>query len=377
MGHKVHPYGFRLGVSRTWTAKWYADKEYTTLLKEDIAIRQLVDRRLANASVSGVEIERGINHVTVTIHTAKPGIVIGKGGQNVEVLRQQIGALTKRKVKLEIKEIRQPELDAYLVAMNIAQQLTRRIAFKKAMKQAIQRSMKAGAKGVKIAVAGASAAPRWAAASGTAKAASRSARCAPTSATARSTRTRPTAGSASRSGSTRARSLSSAGAARQLPFPPPPRPPPRRGSDAMLMPRRVKHRKVMRGRMSGMAKGGYTVAFGEYGLATLEPAWITSRQIEAARRAMTRSVKRGGKIWIRVFPDKPATKKPAETRMGSGKGAPDHWVAVVKPGRILFEMAGVDREAAVEAMRLATHKLPVATRVVVRENAQEVTDGDR
>ena len=128
----------------------------------------------------------------------------------------------------------------------------------------------------------------------------------------------------------------------------------------MLMPRRVKHRKVMRGRMSGMAKGGHTVAFGEYGLATLEPAWITARQIEAARRAMTRSVKRGGKIWIRVFPDKPATKKPAETRMGSGKGAPDHWVAVVRPGRILFEMAGVEHEAAVEAMRLASHKLPVA-----------------
>ena len=112
------------------------------------------------------------------------------------------------------------------------------------------------------------------------------------------------------------------------------------------MPKRVKHRKVMRGRMSGVAKGGHTVAFGEYGLATQEPAWITSRQIEAARRAMTRSVKRGGKIWIRIFPDKPATKKPAETRMGSGKGAPDHWVAVVKPGRILFEMAGVDHDSA-------------------------------
>ncbi len=154
MGHKVHPYGFRLGVSRTWTAKWYADKDYTDLLKEDIAIRQLVARRLANASVSGVEIERGINHVTVTIHTAKPGIVIGKGGANVELLRQQVGALTKRKVKLEVKEIRQPELDAYLVAANIAQQLARRIAFKKAMKQAVQRTMKAGAKGVKIAVGG-------------------------------------------------------------------------------------------------------------------------------------------------------------------------------------------------------------------------------
>ena len=154
MGHKVHPYGFRLGVTRTWTAKWYQDKEYTTLLKEDITIRALVSQRLANASVSGLEIERNFGQVTVTVHTAKPGIVIGKGGQNVEILRQQIGALTKRKVKLEIKEIRQPELDAYLVAVNISQQLTRRIAFKKAMKQAIQRSMKAGAKGVKIMVAG-------------------------------------------------------------------------------------------------------------------------------------------------------------------------------------------------------------------------------
>jgi small subunit ribosomal protein S3 len=154
MGHKVHPYGFRLGVTRTWTAKWYHDKEYTALLTVDIAIRQLVEKRLANASVSGLEIERNFGQVTVTVHTAKPGIVIGKGGQNVEILRQQIGALTKRKVKLEIKEIRQPELDAYLVATNISQQLSRRIAFKKAMKQSIQRSMKAGAKGVKIMVSG-------------------------------------------------------------------------------------------------------------------------------------------------------------------------------------------------------------------------------
>jgi len=210
MGHKVHPYGFRLGVSRTWTAKWYRDKEYTELLQEDIAIRTLVGRRLANASVSMVEIERGINHVTVTIHTAKPGIVIGKGGANVEVLRQQIGALSKSKVKLEIKEIRQPELDAYLVATNIAQQLSRRIAFKKAMKQSIQRTMKAGAKGVKIAVAGRLGGSEMGRREWDKDAASRSGRCAPTSATARSTRTRRTAGSASRSGSTAATSRPSA-----------------------------------------------------------------------------------------------------------------------------------------------------------------------
>ena len=135
----------------------------------------------------------------------------------------------------------------------------------------------------------------------------------------------------------------------------------------MLMPKRVKHRRVQRGRMSGLAKGGYTIAFGDYALMTEEPAWITARQIEAARRAMTRYVKRGGKIWIRVFPDKPVTKKPAEVRMGSGKGAPDHWVAVVKPGRILFEMSGVPVKEASEAMRLAAMKLPVNMKFLVRE----------
>ena len=135
----------------------------------------------------------------------------------------------------------------------------------------------------------------------------------------------------------------------------------------MLMPRRVKHRKVMRGRMSGMAKGGHTVAFGEYGLATLEPAWITARQIEAARRAMTRSVKRGGKIWIRVFPDKPFTKKPLETRMGHGKGNPEGWVAVIKPGRILFELSFPNEETAKAAMNKAIQKLPIKARIITRE----------
>jgi large subunit ribosomal protein L16 len=126
--------------------------------------------------------------------------------------------------------------------------------------------------------------------------------------------------------------------------------------------------------MSGIAKGGYAIAFGDYALMTEEPAWITARQIEAARRAMTRYVKRGGKIWIRVFPDKPVTKKPAEVRMGSGKGAPDHWVAVVKPGRILFEMSGVPVKEAAEAMRLAGMKLPVNMKFLVREG---VGDGHR
>jgi small subunit ribosomal protein S3 len=154
MGHKVHPYGFRIGIIKPWLAKWYADRDYATLLQEDMRIRRLVEKQLANASVSQVEIERGINHVTVTVHTAKPGIVIGKGGANVEFLRTAVGKLTDKKVKLEIKEILQPELDGMLVAQNVANQLERRIAFRKAIKQTIQRTIKAGAKGVKIQVSG-------------------------------------------------------------------------------------------------------------------------------------------------------------------------------------------------------------------------------
>jgi len=134
----------------------------------------------------------------------------------------------------------------------------------------------------------------------------------------------------------------------------------------MLLPKRVKHRKVQRGSMKGEAKGGTQVTFGDYGLKALEPAWITNRQIEAARVAMTRYMKRGGKVWITVFPDKPVTQKPAETRMGSGKGNPEKWVAVVKPGRIMFEIAGVPEEVAKEAMRLAAHKLPIQTKFVTR-----------
>ncbi|MBI2773562.1 MAG: 50S ribosomal protein L16 [Chloroflexi bacterium] len=139
----------------------------------------------------------------------------------------------------------------------------------------------------------------------------------------------------------------------------------------MLMPKRLKHRKFQRGRMSGVASAGSSIAFGDYALQAQEPAWMTARQIEAARRAIVHHLRRGGKVWIRVFPDKPVTKKPAETRMGSGKGAPDHWVAVVKPGRILFEVSGVDTLLAKEACRLAAYKLPIATRFVIREGFDE------
>ena len=147
----------------------------------------------------------------------------------------------------------------------------------------------------------------------------------------------------------------------------------------MLLPKRVKYRKQFRGRMKGRAHKGNTVSHGTYGLQALEPAWITNRQIEAARIAMTRYIQRGGQVWIKIFPDKPVTAKPAETRMGSGKGSPEYWVCVVKPGRVLFEMDGVSKEIAQEAMRLAGHKLPIKTKFVMKEDNKaeggEVNEG--
>ena len=139
----------------------------------------------------------------------------------------------------------------------------------------------------------------------------------------------------------------------------------------MLMPKRVKHRKVHRGRMKGKANSGNRVSYGDYGLVAMQPSWITSNQIEAARVAMTRYIKRGGQVWIKIFPHKPVTKKPAETRMGSGKGAPEYWVAVVKPGRVMFEIAGVNEEVAKEALRLAAHKLPIKCKVIRKTDQNE------
>ena len=144
----------------------------------------------------------------------------------------------------------------------------------------------------------------------------------------------------------------------------------------MLLPKRVKYRRVHRGRLTGKAMRGNKVTYGEYGLVALEPSWITSNQIEAARIAMTRYTKRGGQVWIKIFPDKPVTKQPAETRMGSGKGSPEYWVAVVKPGRVMFEIAGVSEEVAREALRLASHKLPIRCKFVKREELDTVKEGD-
>ncbi|HEY5555794.1 50S ribosomal protein L16 [Acetobacterium sp.] len=144
----------------------------------------------------------------------------------------------------------------------------------------------------------------------------------------------------------------------------------------MLMPKRVKRRKQHRGRMKGKALRGNKITYGDYAIQALEPAWITANQIEAARVAMTRYIKRGGKVWIKIFPDKPVTQKPAETRMGSGKGSPEFWVAVVKPGRVMFEIAGIPEDMAREAMRLAQHKLPIKTKFITRKDQEELEVGD-
>ena len=144
----------------------------------------------------------------------------------------------------------------------------------------------------------------------------------------------------------------------------------------MLLPKRVKYRRVHRGRMTGKATRGNKITYGEFGLVATEPAWITSNQIEAARIAMTRYTKRGGQVWIKIFPDKPVTQKPAETRMGSGKGAPEYWVAVVKPGRVMFEIAGVPEETAREALRLASYKLPIKSKIVARKDLESQEVGE-
>jgi len=144
----------------------------------------------------------------------------------------------------------------------------------------------------------------------------------------------------------------------------------------MLMPKRVKRRKVFRGRMKGKANRGNVIAYGEYGLVAMDPSWITSQQIEAARIALTRYIKRGGQVWIKIFPDKPVTEKPAETRMGSGKGSPEYWVAVVKPGRVLFEVGGIDEAVAREALRLASNKLPLRTKIYSKAQMEHMSGGD-
>ena len=382
--------------------------------------------------------DRPGNKLRITIRTSRPGIIIGRKGAEIEKLKQDLAKKTKREVFIDIQEVHKPELDAQLVSESIALQLEKRVAFRRAMRKAVDSALRFGCKGIKVRVSGRLngaeiARTEWylqgqlplhtlradidygfaeahttygvigvkcwvykgeildrqsaraglrnepeprrarardrdrdrdrdrgdrATAAAQAPVPRRRARRTGDAGGAGATcRVRRTSGADAAAAGAAAAVLEAGSASRsrkrrsRLPSgkPAPSKPELRARAKeitAMLMPKKVKYRKQQRGRMTGKAWRGSSLAFGDFGLKAMECGWITDRQIEAARVAMTRSIKRGGKVWIRLFPDKPITKKPAETRMGKGKGAPEQWVAVIRPGKILFEMEGVDRETA-------------------------------
>ena len=320
--------------------------------------------------------------------------MIGKSGSEVDALRKDLHKLTGKPVKVNIREVKRPELDAKLVAQSIAEQLQNRVAFRRAMKRALTSAMRSGAKGCKVQVSGRLGGAEMARTEGYSDgrvplhtlranidygffeakttAGRIGVKCWINKGEVMPEGFRTDQAGEDEAAPSGAAATVDAGGDAAVPAATGSATRRQRGRrwSLMLMPKRVKHRKQMRGRMRGNTKGGSTVAFGEYGLKSLDRGWITNRQIEAARVAMTRKIKRGGKVWINVFPDKPYTKKPAETRMGSGKGNPEGWVAVVKPGKVMFELAGVPEDLANEALRLAAHKLPVRTKFVAREGVE-------
>ena len=415
MGQKVHPEAMRVGYIHDWKSNWFNERHFAEYLAEDVRVREHIVNKLSHAGLSEITIRKDANELEVNIHTARPGIVIGKSGTEVDALRRDLHRMTKKQIKVNILEIKRPELDAKLVAQSIAEQLQNRVAFRRAMKRALTSAMRSGAKGVKIQVAGRLGGAEMARTESYAdgrvplhtmradidygfyearttfgrigvKCWVNKGEIMPEGYTGRRphrherTRTR---GSPARRPRPRRRAVAGvtawarravagvaavAVAVAAAEDAVAPAATPAEAAALMLSPKRVKHRKQHRGRRAGTSRGQLHVQFGEYGLKALEGGWLTNRQIEAARVAMTRKIKRGGKVWINVFPDKPVTKKPAETRMGSGKGSPEGWVAVVKPGRVMFELAGVSEPLAREAIRLAAHKLPVKTKFVLRED---------
>jgi small subunit ribosomal protein S3 len=388
MGQKVNPIGIRLGITRDWVSKWYAGKkQFPAHVQTDFRVRAFLRKRLAEASVSRIHLERAAKKVNITIQTARPGIVIGKKGEDIEKLRQEVAKLLEMSatdVRLNISEIRKPELDAQLVADSIAQQIEKRVMFRRAMKRAVMSTMRSGALGVKVRVSGRLNGSEIARTEWYREGRIPLSPSAPTLTTACPRRTRPTGSSASRFGSSRARysrSRRSKWSSRARPRQPLqrfrqcrsrrtrqlPRNSRAHESIIVLQPKRTKYRKQFKGRNAGLAMRGSSVAFGEFGLKATSRARMTAREIEAARRAMAHYVKRGGQIWIRVFPDVPISKKPLEVRMGSGKGNIEYWIARVQPGKVLFEMEGVDEVTAREAFRLAGSKLSVSTMFVKRQ----------
>ena len=483
-GPEIHPGGLRVGVIHDWKSNWYTGKkEFADYILEDVRIREHITGKLSHAGLSDILIRKDKQRITVDIYTARPGIVIGKSGVEVDALRKELHSITGKSVHININEIKRPELDAQLVAQSIAEQLQNRVSFRRAMKRALASAMRSGAQGIKIQCGGRlgggemSRSERYTEGRvplhtiradidyGFAEAKTTYGRIGVKvwvnkgeimpegyegTSTGKETRLgdqdqarRKRGGAAEGLGASResgrGRSQDreglglvkkgrrspgggvpavASGRRRTARWPsrrrrPRPRWPvagrpgrtsrrwrahaaaaARRGAEGSRVDRHADARRDARDRRRrrrpkgptadvaapqdqapqapsrpprGFAKGQTTVQFGDYGIKALEDGWITNRQIEAARIAMTRKIKRGGKVWINLFPDKPFTKKPAETRMGSGKGSPEGWVAVVKPGRVLFELAGVDEALAREALRLAGQKLPIKVKFVRRE----------
>ena len=464
MGQKVHPGGLRVGVIHDWKSNWWTSKkEIADYILEDVRIRDHINGKLAHAGLSDILIRKDKQRITVDIYTARPGIVIGKSGVEVDALRKELHSITGKSVHININEIKRPELDAQLVAQSIAEQLQNRVSFRRAMKRSLASAMRSGAQGIKIQCGGRlgggemSRSERYTEGRvplhtiradidyGFAEAKTTYGRIGvkvwvnkgeimPEGYEGSLGRERITEADGSRrrrgsnseglgasreSGRGRGQDREGLGLVQRrrrpgrgggrggapragqgrgpspetqaqptdasLETPPteaapettaPETTPRDRARDhpgehgrrlLMLMPRKTKHRKQFRGRRAGFAKGQTDVQYGDYGIKALENGWVTNRQIEAARIAMTRKIRRGGKVWINLFPDKPFTKKPAETRMGSGKGSPEGWVAVVKPGRVMFELSGVSEPLAKEALRLAAQKLPIKAKFVKRE----------
>src|SRR5207237_80323 len=404
MGQKVHPETMRVGYIHDWKSNWFSARNFSEYLAEDVRIREHITNKLAHAGLSDITIRKDSGEVEINSHTARPGIVIGKSGTEVDALRRDLHRMTRKQIKVNILEIKRPELDARLVAQSIAEQLQNRVAFRRAMKRALTSAMRSGAKGVKVQVSGRLGGAEMARTEGYSdgRVPLHTLRAdidygfheARTTFGRIGVKCWIIKGEIMPEGYT--------GADLTIMDEPPPQAPERDGRGGrggrdgrgggrggrgggpggsgwpggrggpgrggrrrscgrrrwwrpgtwwrlMLAPKRVKYRKVHRGRRHGMSRGQTRVQFGEYGLKALDAGWLTNRQIEAARIAMTRKIKRGGKVWINVYPDKPFTKKPAETRMGSGKGSPEGWVAVVKPGRVMFELAGVPEPLAREA----------------------------
>ena len=481
MGQKVHPGGMRVGVIHDWKSNWWTGKkEFPAYLIEDIRIREHIYKKLSHAGLSDILIRKDKQRITVDIYTARPGIVIGKSGVEVDALRKELHAITGKNVHININEIKRPELDAKLVAQSIAEQLQNRVSFRRAMKRSLASAIRSGAQGIKITCGGRlggaemsrsetysegrvplhtiradidygfveakttfgrigvkvwinkgeimpegyggasegtrlgeqdqarrrggaleglgasresrAAAARTARASGRSSgAAGRRTRGARKRSSARRRRPRPRA--RRRASSSRHRRPPAQPEANRAPEPKSRPAAGRRGARHDAGAGRAVERRREKKPPPDEAEGHRVDAPpeedevpqvaarpqarpdegpGHGPVRRLRPqgtgaAWLTNREIEAARIAMTRKIKRGGKVWINLFPDKPVTKKPAETRMGKGKGSPETWVAVVKPGRVMFELSGVPEPLAKEALRLAGNKLSVKTKIVKRE----------